>query len=76
MQRLEIITRIFEDLAIQSDTKLMTPAASLFNSSLMPEFSKDELKHLAAKARISEKLVLDAAAATVGRFKEIWQIFL
>lgn len=38
----------------------------------MAEFSKDELKHLAAKAKISEKLVLDTAAETVQRFKQIW----
>jgi len=38
----------------------------------MAEFSKDELKHLAAKARISEKLVLDTAAETVARFKQVW----
>jgi serine/threonine-protein kinase HipA len=38
----------------------------------MAEFSKDELKHLAAKARISEKLVLDTASETVARFKQMW----
>lgn len=37
-----------------------------------PGFFKDELKHLAAKAKISEKLVLDAAAETVQRFKQVW----
>jgi serine/threonine-protein kinase HipA len=38
----------------------------------MAEFSKDELSHLAAKAKISEKLVLDTAAETVQRFKQEW----
>ena len=38
----------------------------------MTQFSKDELKHLAAKARLSEKLVLDTATETVAQFKEIW----
>jgi len=38
----------------------------------MSEFSKDELKHLAAKARLREKLVLDTAAETVERFKTLW----
>ncbi len=38
----------------------------------MGEFSKDELKHLAAKARLREKLVLDTAAETVQRFKTLW----
>ncbi len=38
----------------------------------MTEVSNDELRHLAAKARISEKLVLDTAAETVERFKDTW----
>ncbi|WP_035686631.1 type II toxin-antitoxin system HipA family toxin [Bradyrhizobium sp. Cp5.3] len=38
----------------------------------MIEFSTDELKHLAAKARLSEKLVLDTASETVARFKAVW----
>jgi serine/threonine-protein kinase HipA len=41
-------------------------------SKKMADLSRDELKHLAAKARLSEKLVLDTAAETVARFKEIW----
>jgi len=36
------------------------------------EFSKDELSHLAAKAQISEKLVLDTAQATVDLFQDYW----
>lgn len=36
------------------------------------EFSKDELSHLAAKARISEKLVLDTAQETVDLFQDHW----
>ena len=38
----------------------------------MAEFSKDELTHLAAKAKISEKLAVDTAAETVQRFKQVW----
>jgi len=38
----------------------------------MTKFSKDELQHLAAKARLSEKQVLDTAAETVDRFKQVW----
>lgn len=38
----------------------------------MAELSKDELTHLAAKAKVSEKLVLDTASETVRRFKEVW----
>jgi serine/threonine-protein kinase HipA len=39
---------------------------------LMAELSVDELKHLAAGARLSEKLVLDVARETVDRFKHAW----
>jgi serine/threonine-protein kinase HipA len=39
---------------------------------LMAELSVDELKHLAAGARLSEKLVLDVARETVDRFKDAW----
>lgn len=37
------------------------------------EFSKDELTHLAAKANLPEKLVLDAAMQTVDRFQSTWR---
>ncbi len=37
------------------------------------EFDKDELRHLAAKARLPEKLVLDTAAETTERFMQHWQ---
>jgi hypothetical protein len=36
------------------------------------EFSSDELSHLAAKARLPEKVVLDTANETVARFREHW----
>lgn len=36
------------------------------------EFSMDELSHLAAKARLPEKLVLDTAHETVELFKQYW----
>jgi serine/threonine-protein kinase HipA len=49
-----------------------TMALKYSRTKKMAEFSKDELKHLAAKARLSEKLVLDTATETVARFKEIW----
>ncbi|WP_249788073.1 HipA domain-containing protein [Bradyrhizobium sp. NBAIM01] len=38
----------------------------------MVDFSKDELKHLAAKAKLPEKLVVDTASETVDNFKDIW----
>ncbi len=37
------------------------------------EFTKDELSHMAAKARLPEKLVLDTAAQTVALFHEHWK---
>lgn len=49
-----------------------TMALKYSRSKKMSEFSKDELKHLAAKAKLREKLVLDTAAETVQRFKELW----
>lgn len=38
----------------------------------MAEVTKDELIHLAAKARLPEKLVIDVARETVNRFKDVW----
>jgi serine/threonine-protein kinase HipA len=49
-----------------------TMALKYSRTKKMTEFSRDELKHLAAKAKLSEKLVLDTASETVARFKEIW----
>jgi serine/threonine-protein kinase HipA len=49
-----------------------TMALKYSRTKRMTEFSKDELKHLAAKAKLSEKLVLDTATETIERFKEIW----
>jgi serine/threonine-protein kinase HipA len=49
-----------------------TMALNYSRTKKMTEFSRDELTHLAAKAKISEKLVIDTAAETVARFKQIW----
>lgn len=38
----------------------------------MSEFSFDELRYLAAKAHLSEKLVINAASETVARFQDEW----
>ena len=38
----------------------------------MTALSMDELAHLAAKAELSEKLVLDTARETVERFRAVW----
>ncbi len=40
---------------------------------VMAELSRDELAHLAAKAYLSEKMVLDTATETVARFKDVWR---
>jgi serine/threonine-protein kinase HipA len=37
------------------------------------EFSEDELPHLAAKAMLPEKLVLDTARETVALFHQHWR---
>ena len=37
------------------------------------DFSLDELSHMAGKARLPEKLVLNAAVETVARFHEVWR---
>ena len=38
----------------------------------MTEFNTEELRHLAAKAMLPEKLVVDAARETVRRFRDGW----
>ena len=40
----------------------------------MSEFSYDELRYLAAKAHLPEKLVIDTASETVARFRDEWAI--
>ncbi len=39
----------------------------------MAALSKDELMHLAAKAELPEKLVIDTARETVERFRAVWE---
>ena len=39
----------------------------------MAELSIDELRYMAAKARIPEKLVVSTALETVDRFQSIWE---
>jgi len=40
----------------------------------MAALSNDELAHLAAKAELSEKLVIDTARETVERFRAVWEV--
>ena len=47
-------------------------ALKVSKSNRFDAFSMDELAHLAAKARLPEKLVLDTASETVERFHEVW----
>lgn len=49
-----------------------TAALNYSRTKRMADVSKDELSHLAAKALLPEKLVLDTAAETVARFKDTW----
>ncbi len=48
-------------------------ALKVSRSKKFAEFTMDELSHLAAKARLPEKLVLDTASETVELFHEKWQ---
>jgi serine/threonine-protein kinase HipA len=48
-------------------------ALKVSRSKKFADFTMDELSHLAAKARLPEKLVLDTAEETVSLFHEIWQ---
>ncbi len=49
-----------------------TAALKYSRTKRMAEITKDELVHLAAKARLSEKLVLDVSRETIDRFKDVW----
>lgn len=49
-----------------------TAALRYSRTKKMTEFSKDELAHLASKALLPEKLVMDAARETMDRFEEVW----
>ncbi|HYP66830.1 MAG TPA: HipA domain-containing protein [Thiobacillaceae bacterium] len=48
-------------------------ALTVSRSKRFDEFSEDELSHLAAKAMLPEKLVLDTARETVALFHQHWQ---
>jgi serine/threonine-protein kinase HipA len=50
-----------------------TAALNFSRTKKMAEFDADELRHLAAKALLPEKLVTDTAAETVRRFRQVWQ---
>lgn len=48
-------------------------ALNFSRTRIFAEYSEDELSHLAAKARLPEKLVLDTARETVALFHQHWQ---
>ena len=48
-------------------------ALTVSRSKRFDEFSEDELSHLADKARLPERLVLDTARETAARFREQWR---
>jgi serine/threonine-protein kinase HipA len=48
-------------------------ALKVSRSKKFSDFTMDELSHLAARARLPEKLVLDTAEETVSLFHEVWQ---
>lgn len=48
-------------------------ALKVSRSARFDEFTNDELAHMAAKARLPEKLVLNAAAETVALFRQHWK---
>jgi len=50
-----------------------TAALNVSRSKAFVDFTTDELSHLAAKARLPRKLVLDTALETVALFMEAWQ---
>ncbi len=49
-----------------------TAALNYSRTKKMTEFSADELRYMAAKALLPEKLVIDTATETVQRFREAW----
>ena len=50
-----------------------TAALKVSRSKRFDEFSEDELAHMAARARLPEKIVLDTARETAALFHEHWQ---
>lgn len=49
-------------------------ALNVSRSKKFADFNLDELSHMAAKARLPEKLVLDTARDTVQRFHDVWSV--
>ena len=50
-----------------------TAALNYSRTKKMAELTVDELRHLAAKAALPEKLIIDAAQETVQRFQDLWR---
>ena len=50
-----------------------TAALNFSRTKKITEFDADELRHLAAKALLPEKLVIDTATETVQQFRQVWE---
>lgn len=50
-----------------------TAALKFARTNKVSEFNEDELRYLAAKARLPEKLLIDTARETLARFLDVWQ---
>ncbi|MFT3690943.1 hypothetical protein [Paenirhodobacter sp.] len=50
-----------------------TAALNYSRTKKMAQLDTDELRHLAAKALLPEKLVIDTASETVERFRQVWE---
>jgi serine/threonine-protein kinase HipA len=71
-QRTPMLSPAYDLLSTIPYIKDDNAALNYSRTRVMAELSRDELAHLAAKAYLPEKMVLDTAAETVARFKEVW----
>jgi serine/threonine-protein kinase HipA len=47
-------------------------ALNYSRTKVMADLGKEELAHLASKARLPEKMIIDTAFETVDRFRTVW----
>lgn len=69
---------IVEEMVVMVANENWVPYETAYEKKLIDalsvaELDTDELRHLAAKALLPEKLVVDTAAETVQRFRQVWQ---
>ena len=70
--RMPTISPAYDFVSTIAYIKDNSMALKVSKSNRFDAFSMDELSHLAAKARLPEKLVLDTASETVERFHDVW----